>query len=1055
MLTLRIVYAILFAASVACLVLGIRMKRRNIGYNLTAGTIALCNVACFFQAGAGNAKEAGNILLPYFILHSWLLFFLLLMIILADRYRLHIWAIIVSACLCVYQTYLVISQYFGARIFSFQKRIYFGKAWWVAIDSKNTGVLFSYRSYRIMTYANMFVLLMILLICIRLTNRVFKARYYAFFGSVIVYSIIEVLTIHYMMPIWFPFIFNNLLLVLALYLVRVYPDAALRGWALDCFTNDMSDGLILYDKNNDLIHLNDMIRTTMSPERIEDFKDKRKLEAWLENAGVLENGTRIVSYEGSDRTRYFRVSVTELGGNNKKLGTLFTLHDTTDSVIRIKAMEEANSELERANRMKSDFLANMSHEIRTPMNAVIGMAEIAMRENDMGRVDQYLHQIQTSGRNLLNIINDILDYSKIESGKMEIIEEDYEPYAEYMDLSNVLGIRIGDKKIELFILIESELPKMLHGDVMRIRQVLINLANNAIKFTPEGKVCIKIKCEPVSEDTINLSVHVIDTGIGIKKEDIDKLFVSFQQLDSKRNRSVEGTGLGLAISQRLVEAMNGKIGVESTYGVGSDFWFTIPQKVVDPTNVLVVENASEKCAYQLNAVPAVSEIFLRETDRLKVKGVITRTVRDYIPSGKKDYLFFTEEKYDGKLKALLKKYPDLNGIVLVGLTSDFVADLPNLHVMHRPESSMAMVNMLNDRFNVSHSVNEHQAYKADFTAPDAKVLIVDDSAINLTVAEGLMAPLNMQLDRATGGQMAIDMAASKDYDIILMDHMMPEVDGVDATKAIREANGNAKYPVIIALSANVVEEARHLFREAGMNDFIGKPVEVKTLITKIKKWLPPEKIVDVTEEEGSGESVAEAKEEVMIRCEGLDIDNAVAALGSTALYDKIVKEYYSSGVDKLKGIQADFANEDWPAYIIKVHSLKSSSRQIGATELGTMAEKLEHAGKDGNIDYIKANNEQAVNAYADLLKKLSLFFPKEEKKDRPPIPEGKLWEIFDALEAACDDLDIGTMEKLGEELKQYSYDADISDLMEQMYKAIAGIDVDRCLELAGKIRGGV
>ena len=235
----------------------------------------------------------------------------------------------------------------------------------------------------------------------------------------------------------------------------------------------------------------------------------------------------------------------ELTDNDIKIGTLYILHDHSDSHNRIMAMRRSNEELERAGRMKSDFLANMSHEIRTPMNAVIGMAELAMRESDPERVNDYLRQIQSSGKNLLNIINDILDYSKIESGKMEIIEDKYCPFEELSDIANVLSVRVGKKPVELFVLVEGLLPHMVIGDPMRIRQVLINLANNAIKFTEKGIVKISITTQKLNEDHIEFTFHVIDTGIGIKEEDKDKLFESFQQVDSKRNRSVEGTGLDL------------------------------------------------------------------------------------------------------------------------------------------------------------------------------------------------------------------------------------------------------------------------------------------------------------------------------------------------------------------------------------------------------------------------------------------------------------------------------------------------------------------------------
>ena len=750
MLLLRFVFAVLFLISAGCTVKGALEKRRNIGFLITSAMIAIGDAFCIFVLGIQDAKGATKILLPYYILHAWLLFAFMVMIILIDRYR-RLWGYLVPAAVaCIYQTYLVVSQYFGARIFSFQKRIYFRQPFWVAVDSKNTGLLFSYRSYRIAMYVCIFLVLCLLVGCIRRSHKIFRARYFALIIIAIAYSVVEGLVIRFTLPVWIPGIVYNLISLLCLYFAGAFANNSLREWSLDRFANDMSDGLILYDKYDDLIHMNDMIKNTLQESLLEDFKDKGKLEQWIIDAGDEEN-RKIITYSGADREYYFKVTVRELGGKKSRIGTLYILHDTTDSIIRIKAMEKANEELERANRMKSDFLANMSHEIRTPMNAVIGMAEIAMHEKEMPKVEDYLMQIQSSGRNLLNIINDILDYSKIESGKMEIIEDEYEPFMEFADIANVLVTRIGDKPLELFVVVDSDLPHVLKGDAMRIRQVLINLANNAIKFTPEGIVQVHIKCEPVSPGMVNMTYHVIDTGIGIKEEDLGKLFVSFQQVDSRRNRSVEGTGLGLAISQKLVAAMGGQIGVESEYGKGSDFWFTVPQKVIDETNDVFVEDAAGKHAFVLDENEGMMDVFVREVRRLGAGSSTLASLQDYVPSGKKDFLFFKEDYYNEGIRDFLNHHKDVIGIILIGVASKFVPDIPNLHIMRRPETTIRMVQTLNEKYDEVRSVDEDKVFKADFIAPDARVLIVDDNAINLTIAGGLMAPLKMQIDTADGG----------------------------------------------------------------------------------------------------------------------------------------------------------------------------------------------------------------------------------------------------------------------------------------------------------------
>ena len=527
-------------------------------------------------------------------------------------------------------------------------------------------------------------------------------------------------------------------------------------------------------------------------------------------------------------------------------GKVFII-ETIASREKEREMKEKSEGLAREARLKSDFLANMSHEIRTPMNAVIGMAEIAMREDLTPGARDCLNQIQKSGRNLLNIINDILDYSKIEAGKMEIVKEKYEPVKELTDIANVLATRVGDKKIELFVSVDSSIPHALQGDPMRIRQVLINLANNAIKFTYEGNVGIFVSCERVDEDNVVLKYDIMDTGIGIKEEDMEKLFVSFQQVDSKRNRSIEGTGLGLAISQRLVEAMGGKIGVNSKYGEGSDFWFTLPQKIMDDSKDLVVKDAKNKRAVFLEKETNSVTVFMVEMDRFGIqKGAISNLNEYKAVPGVRDYLFFNYNLYDDSLRDFLKTHSDITGIVFIDFNSELKPDVSNLYILRRPITTQKIASLLNDDDKDTLVREEEGAYTINITAPDADILIVDDNPINLAIAEGLLATMEMKIDTAMSGKEAIDMIKKKDYDIVFMDHMMPEMDGVDATKIIRDTLKSSDELVIIALTANAVEEAKQQFFEVGMNDFVAKPIDIKELVSKIKKWLPEEKIIDGT-----------------------------------------------------------------------------------------------------------------------------------------------------------------------------------------------------------------
>nr|MCR5154577.1 response regulator [Lachnospiraceae bacterium] len=713
-------------------------------------------------------------------------------------------------------------------------------------------------------------------------------------------------------------------------------------------------------------------------------------------------------------------------------------------------MEKVNYELERTSRMKSDFLANMSHEIRTPMNAVIGMAEIALREELPANVRDCLVQIKHSGRNLLNIINDILDFSKIEAGKMEIIPEEYEPLSEVNDISHILQTRIGEKNVELFINVDTNLPHKLKGDSMRIRQVLINLANNAIKFTKEGFVLINISCERAEGNIMNMVFHVVDSGQGIKKEDIPKLFASFQQVNSRRNRNVEGTGLGLAISKSLCEAMGGKIGVSSEYGKGSDFWFMVPQEIIDEKPDLVVENVENKMAFYADKDIILAEQFIKEINKLGIEGAHLPSFEEYKPTGKKDYVFFKESLYNNGGKKFLEDHPEVQGVVLVPFDSAFSSDLPNLYITRKPESTLLIVLAFNNADVTSLITSEEEADKTYFTAPSAKVLIVDDNMVNISIAEGLLAPTKVKCFTAMSGLEAIEKARSEQFDLILMDHMMPGMDGVEATKRIKNEIPSAKETPIIALTANVMEGSKEMFIRAGMADFIAKPIDVKQLNRKMREWLPADKIVyGMDEKNDKDKADSTVKEEELFDC--LDCKEAVSKLGSAELYKSVVKEYYNSGWEILSEIQKAYEEGDIEHYAIKVHTLKSTSYQIGAHPMGDISKQLEMAAKEKDLEAVRKLHPVLLKEFEKLFSGLSKYFTESvDKTELKEATDDELKEIFERLKKACDELEMDEMEACAELLKEYSYPENKKNIIERLLTAIEHVDPDECISIAGE-----
>lgn len=547
--------------------------------------------------------------------------------------------------------------------------------------------------------------------------------------------------------------------------------------------------------------------------------------------------------------------------------TLFLLTGSSEKYR--KNLEEKTNEAIEANESKSNFLANMSHEIRTPMNAICGMADLMLQTDISEETEEYVMTIKNSSENLLNIINDILDFSKVESGKMEIIPAEYQFTSVMYDVMNVIQVRLKSK-VELVMDIDPAVPTGLVGDEMRFRQLLINILNNAVKFTEKGTITLSVRWAPKETNTGELQVAVSDTGIGIKPEDMDKLFSEFSQADTKRNRNIEGTGLGLAICKRLLDLMNGTITFDSVYGKGSTFRFTLPQGISNPA-------------------PSNFDKSANLHERLQVK----------------------------------KGVP--------------------------------------------------------FTAPEAKILIVDDNQVNIRVTEGMMKPYGMSVVSATSGQQAIDLIKDGErYDIIFMDHMMPQMDGVEATQIIRGMDIEyAKKVPIVALTANAIKGVEELFYENGMNDFLSKPVDLKKLEKVLRKWVPRHKqvksaaIEDQTIEHTVTTQVPFVK--LLDKLKGINVVSGLAnCIGNEDVYIDVLRIFVNT--ENTTAIKQAYDAEDWKTYTVEVHGAKSAARNIGATELSELAFSLEVAGKSDDITAIKDRTAAFLDNYRSVLDTIRTAF---------------------------------------------------------------------------------
>ena len=772
---------------------------------------------------------------------------------------------------------------------------------------------------------------------------------------------------------------------------------------------------------------------------------------------ILETARRTGACEKGLIDAAESIKVMDQAGIDRAAAALYDIANVLSEVAGNKNQIYFNNlQLEKASHMKSDFLANMSHEIRTPMNAVIGMAEMALREDISPAARGYIRQIKSSGQSLLTIINDILDFSKIESGKMDINEVDYEPMSVINDVVNIIMTRIGNKKVELTLDINPGLPHELHGDNIRIKQVLVNLANNAVKFTSKGNVHIEMDFKYVKDNEIMLYVSISDTGSGIKKEDMKKLFKSFQQVDSKRNRNIEGTGLGLAICKQLVSLMGGEIQAESVYGKGSKFTFRIPQKVTNTQPS--IDRIQEKTV----AACLVTNTFIKKEMKkdlprfgalyysLSSEEELYKLEEENIP-----YLFVEQPLFTDNVQDFLKNHPDISGIVLINFRSTRSYNIPNVRVIKKPLYTLSMAGIFHGD-DVYSGFSQIEADDFDFTAPEAEILVVDDNSVNLTVVQGLLNPLDMNIETALSGKEAVNKVINKKYDIIFMDHMMPEIDGVETTRVIRRMLGENGQVPIIALTANAVDGTRELFIREGMDDFVTKPIELRIIISKLKKWLPKEKIIREKKESSIG-SQAGVENNTDIQITGLDVQSAMKLLGREELFWSVLKEYYRV-IDKKYGLIKEYEqNEQWKEYTVEVHGLKSASRQVGADMLAEEAEQMEAAGNSEDAELIHKATPLMLERYIQYKDILKPYFTNKNKEQAGRQADiKKLKEFFARMETALENLDTDDMEEVICDMEKYSYCEEHKEYFEKLKNAVEDIDTEQCEEIlaAWKICAG-
>lgn len=758
-----------------------------------------------------------------------------------------------------------------------------------------------------------------------------------------------------------------------------------------------------------------------------------------------------------------------------------------------KTTEDMIVRLEDMNRKTEDFLANVSHELRTPVNVVTGITAIMLKnEEDTGKKEDII-AIQMAGQRLFNQIEDILDYTEIDNGKMTVSEEAYMISSIVNDVISENQMQEREYLPELIFDLDASMPAVFLGDGRKVKKILRHLLGNAVKFTKKGGVCVRIRTQP-KDYGVNLHITVSDTGSGISESELDKITERFYQTDGGRSRSAGGLGLGLPIVSGIVSCMEGFMQIRSKTGKGTEVSVSIPQKVADYKPMIALNNRERLClACYLKTekyeTPEVRDYYnetivhmIESLDASMHRVFCIDELKSFVAVCRITHLFIGVEEYEEDREWFEK----LAGEVKVIVVADWnYAPMPGTRtkLLKKPFYCLTIANMLN----AESELDEIRLAGKRMICPNVKILAVDDEPMNLMVAEGIFRQYEMQVRTVYSGMEALELCEKEEFDLIFLDHMMPGMDGVETLKRLRSFFAETgRSAIVIAFTANAVSGAREMFFNEGFDGFVSKPIEMVELERVLRNVLPESRIQFVDKDsrtESSERQISKFSAEPQEKSDKQTDDNKTAFLEQAGIhiqnglqyclddmvfYEELLFKFARDAGKKQEDMDSFFAQEDWENYCIMVHALKSTARMIGADALFGLAKGLEDAAKDLDAAYIRAHHEELFIKYRNTVQGIQRAFGREansgqeadgDKQTEQEISTADLVKKLEEIKESLGTFEAEKAERQIGELNGFVYGADsVADLLSEVLQEVEDFEIAAALEkvetLICRVKGG-